>query len=296
MGDRSCGCVVLSALALCCTSLTAANAKADIPPECGTRASFEAALRQRLGEDVPVETVDVAIAPRGDRFHLRVAIDDEVRELDDESCSELLRAAVVVAVAMLLHDEPAAEKKPEATTDDAATKPTGSARPRLALSAGGGVNVGTLPTPTPVVELEAQALWHDWGVALGARYLVPSKDLDQNDRGAKLQGFGAHLAGVFRPSPAWQARLGFAAQRLSGEGEGSLAVQTASVWAAGPTLALGFVPYEQGNLWLGLAAEGQLNAVRGDFQILNYNRGDDHVVHRVPWLSGSAFVRLGLVW
>jgi hypothetical protein len=296
MGDRSCGCVVLSALALCCTLLAAARAGADIPPDCGTRASFDAELRKRLGEDVPVETVDVAIVPRGERFHLRVAIEGEVRELDDESCSELLRAAVVVAVAMLLHDEPAAETKPEVTTDDDAPKPTGSARPRFTASAGGGVNVGTLPTPTPVIELEAQALWRYWGVALGARYLAPSKELDQNDRGAKLQGFDAHAAGIFRPSPAWQARLGFGAQRLSGEGEGSLAVQTATVWVAGPTLGLGFVPFEQGGLWLGLGAEGQLNAVRGDFRILNYNRGDDHVVHEVPWLSGSAFVRLGLLW
>jgi hypothetical protein len=292
MGARSRGCALL----LCCTLLVSRQAHADIPSDCGKRESFDAELRKRLGEDVPVESVNVSIAPLGNRFRLRVEIGDEVRELDDESCSELLRAAVVVAVSMLLRDREPPENEPSTPADVPSPDAKPSVRPRFTLSAGGGVNVGTLPMPTAVIELEAQALWRAWGMALGARYLVPSEELDENGRGAKLHAFDAHVAGVFRPSPAWQARLGFAAQRLSGEGAGSLAVQTATVWAAGPTLGLGFVPYEQGNLWLGLGAEGQLDVVRGDFRILNYNRGDDRSIHEVPWLSGSAFVRLGLAW
>lgn len=300
MGFRGCCRAVTSALALSCLSLVAPDARAadndDIPTECGSRKRFDDELRQRLGEAAPVESVHVSIRRGPSRFHLRVEIGAETRELDDESCSELFRAAIVVAVAMLLHDR----TPPEAAPAPAAAEPpptTPRSRPRFTLSAGGGVNVGTLPHPTPTFELESQALWRDWGAALGLRYLLPSDELDAEQRGATLQAFGAHAAGIFRPSRGWQARVGFAIQRLIGDGQGSLKkTQSASVWAAGPSLGLGFVPYEQGALWLGLGAEGQLNALRGDFQILNYNQQDDHVVHEVPWLSGSAFVRLGLGW
>jgi hypothetical protein len=299
MGDRGFCHAVLSALALLALSLTTVDARAavdDIPPECGSRESFDEELRKRLGEGAPVESVHVAISRGPDRFHLRVEIGAELRELDDESCSELFRAAIVVAVAMLLHDRTPPEAAPAPAPAEPAPSAQPSARPRFTLSLGGGVNVGTLPHPTPTFELESQALWRYWGAALGVRYLLPSEKLDAEQRGASLQAFGAHAAGIFRPSHAWQARVGFAVQRVTGEGKGSLKTQTASVWAAGPTLGLGLVPYEQGPLWLGLGAEGQLNALRGDFQILNYNQRDNHIVHEVPWLSGSAFVRLGLAW
>lgn len=299
MGLRGRSRAVTSALALSWLSLLATPARAghgDIPAECGSRESFDDELRKRLGDDAPVESVHVSISRSPSRFHLRVAIGAELRELDDESCSELFRAAIVVAVAMLLHDRTSPEAAPAPAPTESPPPARPSTRPRLSLSAGGGVNVGTLPHPTPTFELESQALWRSWGAALGVRYLMPSEKLDAERRGATLQAFGAHVAGIFRPSPAWQARLGFAVQRVTGDGKGSLKTQTATIWTAGPTLGLGFVPYEQGALWLGLGAEGQLNALRGDFQILNYNQLDDRVVHEVPWLSGSAFVRLGLVW
>jgi hypothetical protein len=241
--------------------------------------------------------VHVSIAPRASGHHLRVQIGAELRELNDESCSELFRAAVVVAVAMLMRDRtpPAAVPEPEKTAPPAAAA-TPSARPRFTLGAGAGANIGTLPKPTPVLELEGQALWRQWGLALGGRYLLPSEELVDDARGATLQAFGGHAAVIFRPARAWQARLGFAAQRLLGKGQGGQRPQSDEIWVAGPTLGLGFVPYESGPLWLGLGAEGQLNALRGEFKILNYNRVDDLSVHSVPWLSGAAFVRLGLVW
>jgi hypothetical protein len=57
-------------------------------------------------------------------------------------------------------------------------------------------------------------------------------------------------------------------------------------------LGLSFTPFEPSPLWLGLGVEGQLNLLRGHFEILNYD-GD---VYDVPWLAGSAFVRLGLAF
>jgi hypothetical protein len=299
MGARGRRRAVSSVLALMWLTLITPKVRAqtanDIPPDCGTRAAFDAELRERLGADAPVESVHVSIGARGHGHHLRVAIGAEVRELDDDSCSELFRAAVVVAVAMLMRDR----TPPQAPPLQAPPPPSGphrTERPRFTLGAGAGVNVGTLPRPAPSFELEAQALWRQWGAALGARYLLRTKELVDDARGATLQAAGGHAALIFRPSPAWQARLGFAAQLLLGDGQGSAKPQSAQVWAAGPTLGLGFVPYESGPLWLGLGAEGQLNAVRGEFKILNYNRGLDHAVHSVPWLAGSAFVRFGLVW
>lgn len=300
MGARGNRRAVSSALALTWLTLLAPEARAQdagrIPPECGTRAAFDTELRERLGADAPVGSVRVSITPRAQGHHLRVEVGAELRELDDDSCSELFRAAVVVAIAMLMHDR----APPTAAAEPAKVEPPPAApsraRPRFTLSVGAGINVGTLPTVTPAFELESQALWPEWGVALGARYLMRSEALLDDESGATLQAFGGHAALIFRPAPAWQARLGFAAQYLLGQGQGSAETQDAKVWAAGPTLGLGFVPYEQGAVWLGLGAEGQLNAMRGEFKILNYNQGDDRVVHGVPWLSGSAFVRLGLVW
>jgi hypothetical protein len=299
MGARGHCRAVSSAVALTWLTLLALPARAQdengIPPECGTRAAFDAELRERLGADAPVDSVRISITPRARGHHLRVEIGAELRELDDDSCSELFRAAIVVAISMLIHDRAPPEPAPEPETPPPpAARPT--ARPRFTSSAGAGINVGTLPTVTPTFELESQALWRQWGVALGARYLMPSEELLDDESGATLKAFGGHAALIFRPAATWQARVGFAAQYLMGNGQGSAKTQSAQVWAAGPTLGLSFVPYEQGALWLGLAAEGQLNAVRGEFKILNYNRGDDRVVHGVPWLSGSAFLRLGLVW
>jgi hypothetical protein len=300
MGVRGRRRAVSSVLALTWLTLIAPELRAqtdnDIPPECGTRAAFDAELRQRLGADAPVDSVHVSIAPSARGHHLRVEIGVELRELDDDSCSELFRAAVVVAVAMLMRDRtpPQAAPQPQETQLPPATR--SGARPRFTLGAGAGINVGTLPKATPAFELEAQALWRQWGAALGAHYLMPIEKLVDGERGAILRAYGAHAALSFRPSHAWQARLGFATQLLLGKGQGGEKPQSDRVWVAGPTLGLGFVPYESGPLWLGLGASGQLNAVRGEFKILNYNRGVDHSVHSVPWLAGSAFVRLGLAW
>jgi hypothetical protein len=160
--------------------------------------------------------------------------------------------------------------------------------------------VGTLPDPVLALELESKALWRYFGASAHLRYLLPSEKLTSTNRGVELRALGAGLSGIFRPSRWWEARLGFAAQRLNGQGSGSIAKQgTDSAWAAGPTLGLAFVPLQAGRFWAGAGAEGQLNAVRGRFEILNYYQplsDDSLVVYQVPWLAGSAFVRLGLVW
>lgn len=270
----------------------------EIPPECGTRAAFDAELSKRLGDDATPGLVHVSITPAANRFHLRVQLGDEVRELDDASCTELFRASVVVAVAMLLHEPPPLAKT--APPPPSPPPPPPREYPRFSVGAGGGLSVGTLPHPVLALELEGKTYWQYLGVSVNVRYFAPTKKLDEQRKGVELQALGAGVTGLFRPSRLWEARLGFAAQRLSGHGAGTI-IQTHddAVWTAGPTLGLAFIPIQQRLFWAGLGAEGQLNALRGNFQILHYfqNLTDPpREIYLVPWLAGTAFVRLGLVW
>ena len=66
------------------------------------------------------------------------------------------------------------------------------------------------------LELEGKAFWQYLGVSVNVRYLAPTTKLDEQRKGVELQALGAGVSGLFRPSRLWEARLGFAAQRLSG--------------------------------------------------------------------------------
>jgi hypothetical protein len=284
-------------------STARAGSEPDIAPECGSRAAFDQALRERLGDDVPLGSVLVAITRSPSRSRLRVQVGSDVRELEDASCTSLFGAAVVIAVAMLTHEPPLPPPAPAAPAPEPPSPAPASRRahPRLSLGAGVGLNVGTLPRPVAALELESKALWRYLGVSLSLRYLSPTTETIVNDdKGVRLHALGAGVSGIFRPSPLWEARLGFAVQRLSGDGTGSIVRKsTDSAWAAGPTLALAFVPLLSPPFWAGLGAEGQLNVVRGHFEILHYYRSlseDSYAIYDVPWLAASAFVRLGLVW
>lgn len=290
----------LCALALALFGFEAtARASSDpaIPPECGSRADFDRQLRQRLGDDAPIGSVRVQITRGVERSHLRVELGSQLRELDDTSCSELLRAAVVIAVAMLGGERPAPPTPAPAPRSSA---PASRLYPRLGVDAGAGLALGTLPQPVLALELEGKALWRSFGIASSLRYLTPTDKTTPEGKGVRLQALGISASGIFRPSRLWEARLGFAAQRLAGSGTGPITERGRDVaWAAGPTLGLAFVPLQLGSFWAGAGAEGQLNAVRGRFQILHYYRPvseDAYVVYQVPWLAGAAFVRLGMVW
>jgi len=291
------------ALALLAFGVSTARAgtEPDIAPECGSRAAFDQALRERLGDDAPLANVLVVITRSPSRSHLRVQVGSDVRELEDASCTSLFRAAVVIAVAMLTHEPPPPPRAAPAPAPPSPAPASRRERPRFSLGAGIGLNVGTLPRPVLALELESKALWRYLGVSLSLRYLSPTTEtVVADDKGVRLHAFGAGVSGIFSPSPVWEARLGFAAQRLSGDGTGSIIRKgTDSTWAAGPTLGLAFVPLRSPSFWAGLGAEGQMNALRGHFEILHYYRpvsDDSYPIYDVPWLAGSAFVRLGLVW
>jgi hypothetical protein len=268
----------------------------EIPAQCGTREVFDSELSKRLGPGAHTSSVHVSITQASSRYHLRVQIGSKVRELEDANCAELFRASVVVAVAMLLHEPPKTAAAPPPPS-----KPTRhSEYPRFTIGAGAGLALGTLPHPVLALELESKAFWQHLGLSASLRYLSPTQKVDAQAKSVQLQALGAGVTGLFRPSRLWEARLGFAAQRLNGHGAGSITQShDDSVWTAGPTLGLAFIPIQQQLFWAGLGAEGQLNALRGSFQILHYSQNvtdPPHEIYPVPWLAASAFVRLGLVW
>lgn len=280
-------------------STARANGESQIPPECGSRAAFDQALIERLGPDAPLDQIALVITHGAARSHLRVQVGAEVRELEDPSCIELFRAALVVTVAMLGRD-PARLTTPDAPPPPQASSATAARYPKLSLGAGAGIHVGTLPHPVPAFEIEAKALWDSLGLALGLRYALPAtKTTTGPSKSVELRAFGVAASGIFRPSRLWEARLGFSAQRLAGEGSGNTLNDSDTAWAAGPSVGLSFIPVQRGAFWAGVGAEGQLNALRGRFEILNYYQPDSSAAYRiyqVPWLAGSAFVRLGAVW
>jgi len=119
----------------------------------------------------------------------------------------------------------------------ASSSQTRVALPALQRHGGAGVSVGTLPKPVFALQLEGETLWQRLGVAFNVRYFSPTQKLLPSAQGADLRALGAGVAGIFRPSPLWEARLGFAAQRLSAHGVGSAHNADDTAWAAGPTLA-----------------------------------------------------------
>lgn len=282
-------------LALCAGLRPAhAAAAADIPTECGSLSAFEAELRERLGPHPSLDATRVLLTPDVSGYRLVVEVGSERRELYDPNCRELMRAAVVIALALL---EPRAAE-PEAPREEpvvlsAPPRAAASERRvmRFALAGGAGAHFGTLPNPTLLLDLDAQLKWTRWGVAGGFRYLLPVSERDATKHGARVSGVGAYLAGTYEPWPRVQARLGVVGYRLSGTGLGSVERNSDTAWELSPTLGASFTPFQRAPFWTSVGAEGQLNLLRAHFDISSYR-----TVFSVPWLSGSLFFRGGVVF
>lgn len=276
--------------------LARAELRASIPEGCGSLAELQGELENRLDSQISLSTTSVTLTPEEGGYHLQVVVGSEQRELRDPSCRELLRAAVVIAVALL---EPPRRDAPQPAVlveppRDRAREPSAqaSASPlHFAIAPTVGVHIGTLPRPTLLLDLDAQLRWTQWGIAAGVRYLLPTSERDAANRGVRVGGLGAYVAGSFDPWPRVQARLGVVGYRLAGSGLGSVQQSDDIAWELAPTLGASFVPLERRPFWTAVGAEGQLNLLRARFQILNYND-----VFQVPAVSGTAFVRAGLSW
>ncbi|HEY3253667.1 MAG TPA: hypothetical protein VGJ91_06950, partial [Polyangiaceae bacterium] len=223
---------------LCCLAALPANAaiSAQIPAECGSLSEFESELEQRLGNASAPEATRVTLTPEVSGYRLVVEAGNQRRELHDPSCQELLRAAIVIALALLdpKRDEvPPALAEPERRAPPA-SKAVGRAWPKVALAAGGGLHLGMLPHATLMLELDAQLKWARWGVATGFRYLLPAETVDENGHGAQIGAAGAYLAGLFEPWQRVQLRLGVAAYHLSASGRGTVDPQEGGAWELSP--------------------------------------------------------------
>jgi hypothetical protein len=277
----------------------------QIPAECGSLPAFEQELEQRLGSVSAPEATRITLTPEVSGYQLVVEAGSQRRELHDASCQELLRAAIVVTLALLDPKKeeatlPAAEPEPtspapapESTSTPKASAPNAPSpkRPKFALGANGGLHLGTLPKATLMLELDAQLQWARFGVALGFRYLLPTSTVDEKNRGVRLGAVGAHLAFVFEPWHRVQTRLGVATYRLTATGIGSAEYYDASAWEVAPTLGASVIPFERPPFWTRLGLEGQLNLIQPNFEIRNYDE-----VFYVPAVSGSALAGAGVVF
>src|SRR6188768_769927 len=124
---------------------------AQIPAECGSLSEFENELEQRLGDLATSDSAHVTLTPESSGYQLVVEAANQRRELHDANCQELLRAAVVITLALLEPKReqvapPAAAPAPEvpAPPAPAAPKAERGSHPKFGLAAGGGLHVGTL--------------------------------------------------------------------------------------------------------------------------------------------------------
>jgi len=288
---------VATALTVALASLPArAQISAEIPPDCGGApelAELTHEIHERLPESARQEPVSIAITSDSAGYHLLVLARGQRRELRDRECSALMRAAVVVSLALIA---PEAHAAPTPATPAPPSAPPNKkiSDYRIAIAPEAGAHFGTTPQVSLLLGLDGQLSWRRLGLALELRYLLPTSTRDSTQHGVRASALGAALAGTFTPWARVQARAGIAAYRLAGQGLGSVNDTRDSAWDLGPTLSLHFLPFLRPPFWAALAAEGQLNLVRARFSI--HESTGDHQVFRVSPFSASTFLQAGVVW
>lgn len=274
-----------------------AQIAAEIPPDCGD-ASVSAELGRELRERLPAsaqgEPVTVTITREAAGYQLVVLAEGQRRELHDRECAALLRAAVVVALAIVA---------PEAQTSSTTvrTGPPSAPPPkkkdsgyRIAIGADAGAQFGTTPKPAVLLGVAGQLAGRRFGLALGLRYLFSTTTLDSTEHGVRASAVGASLAGTYAPWSWARAEAGFAAYRLAGRGQGSVRDSNDSAWDGGPLLGVHFLPFTSPPFWTAVAAEGQWNLARAQFSI--HEAAGNREVFRAAALSASTFLQAGVVW
>lgn|GEM_PF-1028215 len=305
---------IFAAACLVLLSSRAARARelnVAVPAGCGSSEQFREELARRLGAAFVLPSIELSISASDTGYALRMQVGGEQRELHDTECEALFRAAVVVAVAILLPTaegkEPpkaavkapppkAAKPPPSPPAKEQATTPSAPARPSRPLELelwaglGAGLNLGLVPHPTLALDAQLKAFARRrFGVAVAGRYLL-QRELEKDDgRGVQVSGFGGQALLLFRPHRAWEAGLGASLYQLSGTGLAE-ARFTASALVVGPNLVVSFLPLQRRWFWVGVSAEFQWNAQRPDptFTILDYGK-----IYTVPEFTGTLLVRLG---
>lgn len=237
------------------------------------------------------------IAPEGTGYRLRMRVGQQQRELTDSDCRALLRAAVVVAVAVTLSESsqrPANENARERSANDSfprereASAVTSASSVELSAALGGGFTVGLLPRIAAAFDLQAKSVWHErLGLALAAHYVARTTEEYPGGRGLTVDAAGAQVSGVYRLNGYLEAQLGGAISRLAGTGIGS-GSRSDSAWAAGPNAGVGFLPLRRGVFWAGVLGTLQWNALRPSFEFLNHGP-----IFTVSRYSFSLFLQVG---
>jgi hypothetical protein len=301
--------------------LAGAQARVEVPADCGSEAELRAELARLLGrESAPralPERLHIARTADGE-YALALELRSESRTLRDPDCRTLFKTAVVVAAAtvdpQLLAQLPAAPPDDATPTqteaDEEVNEPTArddapaSAPPqappvddspntpwRAGVAAGFGAAVALLPQVSPLLEVSGTLARGAFGVALGARYLTSAdRRLGNADEyGVNIHGFGARVAALYEPADFARLQAGVALDRFTGRGLG-----TAVDDVSGSGLSLGLVvegsliPVRVGHVRISLAISGQYALVRPSFEITG--RGE---VYRVPLFGATGIVRLG---
>lgn len=273
-----------------------AELELEIPRECGEKRDFQRELRARLSDGVALPALWLAIRHSGDRYTLSLRVNQEHREFSDPDCRELLRAAVVIAVAAsseAKHDTTPVPRVTESTRRERSHPESAPARARkpigLELGVGLGAEFGLLPTGQPALELSLRAQpWRRIGFSLAGRYLAKGARLSADGRGIELDAAGFTSGAYVVLLPELHGLLGFGAYRLGGRAIGSESRQYGSAWAGGPLAAVTAYPVRLSHFSLGVIGELQWQVLRPEFTILHYGR-----IFRVPPYSGAMYLRLG---
>jgi hypothetical protein len=226
-------------------------------------------------------------------------VGDQSRTLKDKDCADLFRAGVVVALALWnaptpappaseaaalpaanRQQDPPARASREIAAEPPQPEPT---RWRWQGSAGAqlGVVQGLLPRWALAVGAFGACEYGPFGLVGDLRYLPPSDERDENDKGVRVRAQGASLAARYRAAPWLGTEVGGFAYRVKGEGLGSRADRSAIVVAAGPQLGLWVTALELAEFELRLGSEAQFALWQPRFEVLAYKE----VFHssRVLW-------------
>jgi hypothetical protein len=290
-----------------------AQDRVDVPEGCGSERELRAELLRLLGPEgaqaaLP-ERLQISRAGEGD-YALSLELAGESRTMRDADCRALFKTAVVVAAAIVSpHKNEAPPRSASSVPLDEAPPPTAqdvSAPPPRASQArseperagpaatwrgsaaiGAGGMISLLPQLAAMFELSGTLGYGDVGLALGARYLMPSEAQAGGARSVSIYGLGGRLLGFYEPADWVRLHAGIAADRLTGEGSGEALLQASDSGAAvAVALEAEAVPARFGDLRISIGIAAHYALVRPSFEIAGFGP-----LYRVPAAGGSAIVR-----
>lgn len=270
----------------------------SIPTDCGNRAAFEQALRERIGAEAELLLAETAvnITEANHSYTMTVRVGQKERTLTDPNCQDLFRASVVVAIAVYNAPEkqqsappsdndpsappsnPSVDVPPLAAPQSTVTPVTARPKPKPLKQTGSaflfgaevGLSKGMVPELKTVLGTFVAFETPQLGIELLARYIPKSEKKDDQGKGVSVYALGSALSAYYKPDPVFGVGGGFFIYRLTGHGIGSEANTRSNIVALGPQIGLWVTPLEYGPFLLRASAGAQFNALRSRFEIIDY--------------------------